>query len=210
MQTYKIYINDRPLILAEGNNILDFPAVPDAHLISLYQGNKRFLLNYVDALEKGGRFDAITLFYPDFEKMKADFQSLFIIIEAAGGCVFNQKGQLLVIYRRNSWDLPKGKIDQGETPDIAAIREVQEETGILNLSISHEISQTWHTYKQKNRILKRTYWYDMHTTDSHLTPQLEEDIEEARWVDPQEFLNEELYPKYGNIKDLVVACLKMR
>ena len=71
MQTYKIYINDRPLILAEGNNILDFPAVPDAHLIGLYQGNKRFLLNYVDALEKGGRFDAITLFYPDFEKMKA-------------------------------------------------------------------------------------------------------------------------------------------
>ena len=55
MQTYKIYINDRPLILTEGNNILDFPAVPDAHLISLYQGNKRFLLNYVDALEKGGR-----------------------------------------------------------------------------------------------------------------------------------------------------------
>jgi hypothetical protein len=45
MQTYKIYINDRPLILAEGNNILDFPAVSDAHLISLYQGNKRFLLN---------------------------------------------------------------------------------------------------------------------------------------------------------------------
>lgn len=42
MQTYKIYINDRPLILTEGNNILDFPAVPDAHLISLYQGNKRF------------------------------------------------------------------------------------------------------------------------------------------------------------------------
>jgi superoxide dismutase len=73
MQTYKIYINDRPLILAEGNNILDFPSVPDAHLITLYQGNKRFLLNYVDALEKGGRFDAITLFYPDFEKMKADF-----------------------------------------------------------------------------------------------------------------------------------------
>jgi 8-oxo-dGTP pyrophosphatase MutT (NUDIX family) len=191
MQTYKIYINDRPLILAEGNNILDFPAVPDAHLISLYQGNKRFLLNY-------------------FEKMKADFQSLFILIEAAGGCVFNQKGQLLVIYRRNSWDLPKGKIDAGETPDIAAIREVQEETGVLNLSIAHEITQTWHTYKQKNRILKKTYWYEMITSDVNLTPQLEEDIEEARWVDPQEFLNEEVYPKYGNIKDLVLTCLKMR
>ena len=74
MQTYKIYINERPLILAEGNNILDFPPVPETHLLSLYQGNKRFLLNYVDALEKGGRFDSITLFYPDFDKMKADFQ----------------------------------------------------------------------------------------------------------------------------------------
>jgi 8-oxo-dGTP pyrophosphatase MutT (NUDIX family) len=119
-------------------------------------------------------------------------------------------GQLLVIYRRNSWDLPKGKIDTGETPDIAAIREVQEETGVVNLSISHEIIQTWHTYKQKKRILKRTYWFDMITSDVNLIPQLEEDIEEARWVDPQEFLNEEVYPKYGNIKDLVVACLKMR
>jgi len=210
MQTYKIYINERPLILAEGNNILDFPPVPDSHLVSLYQGNKRFLLNYIDALEKGGRFDAITLFYSDFEKMKNDFQSLFLIIAAAGGCVFNPKGDLLVIYRRKSWDLPKGKIDPGETPPIAAVREVQEETGILNLSISHEITQTWHTYRQKKRILKHTFWYDMTTSDLNLVPQLEEDIEEARWVNPEEFLKNDAFQMYGNIRELVEACLKMR
>lgn len=210
MQTYKIYINERPLILAEGNNILDFPPVPETHLLSLYQGNKRFLLNYVDALEKGGRFDAITLFYPDFEKMKSDFQSLFQIIVAAGGCVFNSKGELLVIYRRKSWDLPKGKIDEGETPQIAAVREVQEETGVLNLSVSYEITQTWHTYRQKKRILKHTYWYEMTTSDVNLIPQLEEDIEEARWVQPTAFLNNEDYQMYGNIRELVEACLKMR
>lgn len=210
MQIYKIYINERPLILAEGNNILDFPPVPETHLLSLYQGNKRFLLNYVDALEKGGRFDAITLFYPDFEKMKSDFQSLFQIIVAAGGCVFNSKGELLVIYRRKSWDLPKGKIDEGETPQIAAVREVQEETGVLNLSVSYEITQTWHTYRQKKRILKHTYWYEMNTSDVNLIPQLEEDIEEARWVQPTAFLNNEAYQMYGNIRELVEACLKMR
>jgi len=210
MQTYKIYINERPLILAEGNNILDFPSVPETHLLSLYQGNKRFLLNYVDALEKGGRFDAITLFYPDFDKMKADFQSLFEIIEAAGACVFNQQGELLVIYRRKSWDLPKGKIDPGESPLIAAIREVQEETGVSTLSVSHEIAQTWHTYRQVKRILKHTYWFDMTTSDIGLTPQLEEDIEEARWVNPQHFLNDNDFPMYGNIRELVETCLKSR
>ncbi|MFM7089828.1 MAG: NUDIX hydrolase [Bacteroidota bacterium] len=210
MQTYKIYINERPLILAKGNNILDFPAVPETHLLSLYQGNKRFLLNYVDALEKGGRFDAITLFYPDFDKMKADFQSLFEIIEAAGACVFNQQGELLVIYRRKSWDLPKGKIDPGESPLIAAIREVQEETGVSKLSVSHEIAQTWHTYRQVKRILKHTYWFDMTTSDIGLTPQLEEDIEEARWVNPHHFLNDNDFSRYGNIRELVETCLKSR
>jgi len=164
----------------------------------------------VDALEKGGRFDAITLFYPDFEKMKSDFQSLFQIIVAAGGCVFNSKGELLVIYRRKSWDLPKGKIDEGETPQIAAVREVQEETGVLDLSVSYEITQTWHTYRQKNRILKHTYWFEMATSDVDLVPQLEEDIEEARWVQPTAFLKNEAYQMYGNIRELVEACLKMR
>lgn len=210
MQTYKIYINERPLILAEGNNILDFPPVPETHLLSLYQGNKRFLLNYVDALEKGGRFDSITLFYPDFDKLKADFQSLFEVIVAAGGCVFNSKGELLVIYRRKSWDLPKGKMDPGETPEMAAVREVQEETGVYNLSVSYEISQTWHTYRQKKRILKHTYWYDMTTPDSNLIPQFEEDIEEARWVNPIEFLNDDSFKMYGNIRELVEDCLKLR
>ena len=132
------------------------------------------------------------------------------IITAAGGLVQNNEGAFLLIYRRGFWDLPKGKLDPGESIPECALREVQEETGVLNLSIAHEITQTWHTYKQKNRILKKTYWYDMITSDVNLTPQLEEDIEEARWVDPQEFLNEEVYPKYGNIKDLVLTCLKMR
>ena len=85
---------------------------------------------------------------------------------------------------------------------------------ILDLELYQRISKDnikfYIALVKENRILKRTFWYDMHTIDSHLTPQLEEDIEEARWVDPQEFLNEELYPKYGNIRDLVVTCLKMR
>ena len=51
-------------------------------------------------------------------------------IEAAGGIIISEKGELLMIFRRGKWDLPKGKIDQGETPPQAAIREVKEETGL--------------------------------------------------------------------------------
>ena len=57
-----------------------------------------------------------------------DFQGLYKIIEAAGGVVFNEKNEILMIYRLKTWDLPKGKIEKGETPADAAFREVCEET----------------------------------------------------------------------------------
>lgn len=107
-------------------------------------------------------------------------------IEAAGGLVINENNEFLCIFRRGKWDLPKGKIDGGETPEIASIREVKEETGILHLSINDYICETSHTYYDhyfKEEVLKIIYWYKMYALSTEiLIPQLSEDIEKIQWI----------------------------
>ncbi|MFZ4634294.1 MAG: NUDIX hydrolase [Saprospiraceae bacterium] len=131
------------------------------------------------------------------------FQQPYKLLEAAGGLVFNPQGELLVFLRRGAWDLPKGKIDPGETPEQAALREVEEETGLQALELGPFIAHTFHTYPLKGRqILKKTWWYRMHTTQTDTTPQTEEDIEEIQWVIPANWLQGK-QPVYGNIVDII-------
>lgn len=122
------------------------------------------------------------------------------LIEAAGGVVENELGELLVIYRLDKWDLPKGKIEHGEKPDNAALREVIEETGLIEVVLQKHLLDTYHTYELKGkRVLKRTYWYSMKANKSALTPQLEENIEIAEWL-PKPQLQKVLENTYENIK----------
>ena len=117
-----------------------------------------------------------------FEK----FCSLFISIEAAGGIVRNAaNGQFLLIYRNGVWDLPKGKMDTGETPEVTALREVEEECGIDGLTISKSVGKTFHGYIFKGQpTLKTTYWYLMNYNGvKQPHGQKEEGITEVRWVD---------------------------
>ena len=111
-----------------------------------------------------------------------------LIIQAGGGVIKNERGQLLLIFRRKKWDLPKGKLDEGETMEECAIREVKEETGLIHVEIIRKITITHHTYYQdENEILKETHWFQMvaPTIDNEtLTPQVEEDIEKIEWVNP--------------------------
>jgi len=55
-----------------------------------------------------------------------------IILVFAGGCIFNENGEVLLQRRgdSNKWGFPGGAIELGETPQQAAIREVKEETGL--------------------------------------------------------------------------------
>lgn len=112
-----------------------------------------------------------------------------ILIEAAGGLVINEKGEVLFIFRRGKWDLPKGKLDPGETMEACALREVKEETGLVQLSLKRFLLVTDHEYEDAGKpILKKSYWYLMHA-DSHqsLVPQTEEDISEIQWIGPAGF-----------------------
>ena len=187
---YKVFINETPLIFTNTEGVLPEWKNDDNVLTTKYLGKKKFLHNYIDLLEKSNKYHQVVLFSDDLKALWSDFSSIFKVIEAAGGIVFNEKKEVLVIFRRDFWDLPKGKIDKGESPEEAAVREVQEETGLKNVTLGKHILDTYHTYELKGkRILKKTYWYEMKTTDTQLIPQQEEDIEQAEWVVLSDFLN---------------------
>jgi 8-oxo-dGTP pyrophosphatase MutT (NUDIX family) len=148
---------------------------------------------------------------PDlFEALKAHFT----FMEAAGGLVQNNFGDILLIHRLGFWDLPKGKIEAEETPEIAAKREVREETGLLYLELNEKITfpgllneGTYHTYELKGKqILKASHWFTMTTDDQHeLIPQLSENIEEAIWVPRSEVPKYfgEMYPSIVDVLNAV-------
>lgn len=146
------------------------------------------------------------------ELLKTQFFSTYTILEAAGGVVFNEYDEVLLIYRKGFWDLPKGKLEEGEKKKECAIREVEEETGITNVSIVQKLNlfyngkkTTYHTYRQKNKpILKPSYWYIMKTHKQDLTPQLEEDIEQAIWV-PKNELHTYYDKCYSAIRDVLMS-----
>lgn len=201
---YKIWINNTPLFLCGLEELKDRPAGDEKNMVARYSGKSKILLSYADMLEKSDRFDSVTLYSERYDQLVRDFFSNYQLIEAAGGAVFDEGEQILAIYRRGSWDLPKGKIDPGETPEEAALREVEEETGIKGLKAGALIRETYHTYRhpKHGRILKRTYWYRMSAQRQALVPQAEEDIEIARWMPVAELLQNDR-ELYGNIRDML-------
>lgn len=116
------------------------------------------------------------------------FRGLYIFVQAAGGCVTDERKRLLMIHRLGVWDLPKGKVDKGEAVDAGALREVREECGLKNVELVKHLCETWHTYERKGKQhLKRTDWHLMRGTNTEqLIAQSEEDITEVRWMDAQE------------------------
>jgi len=201
---YKIYINGTPLFITSTKDFLNLKLEGENFIKNRYGGKKKYLHNYIDLLEKNKNYDAIVLHFPDVEKLWEDFKNIYKKEKAAGGLVKNLNGEVLMIFRRGFWDLPKGKIEKNETKKEAAVREVQEETGLENVDLQDFINKTYHTYinRKEERVLKITSWYHMKTTDSKLIPQLEEDIEKAEFVEINSFLKS---PKkiYGNILDIL-------
>jgi len=130
----------------------------------------------------------INLYGYETDKMFSDFCSLHNYIEAAGGIVVNQNSDYLLIKRMGIWDLPKGKIEIGETVKGAAVREVCEETGLKNVEIINQLPDTFHIYQQKKKwFLKKTYWFLMNTKEeTKLVPETKEDISEAVWMNKRE------------------------
>lgn len=119
---------------------------------------------------------------------------------AAGGLVLNERNELLMIFRRGKWDLPKGKLEEGETIEACAVREVEEETGLRNIQLHELIDTTLHTYTEKGKTIEKlTYWYSMRTdSKQQLIPQTEEDIQQIKWI-PVTDIHTYLENTYDNI-----------
>ncbi|SKB91463.1 ADP-ribose pyrophosphatase YjhB, NUDIX family [Daejeonella lutea] len=129
-----------------------------------------------------------------FKKIKKSMQ----IIKAGGGLVSNEENKYLFIFRKGKWDLPKGKLDKGESFRVAAVREVEEECGISIDSSGEKVCKTYHIYEVYGEpVIKKTVWYWMRANNQpDLTPQIEEGITDARWLAAGDFMlvHENTYP----------------
>lgn len=130
---------------------------------------------------------------------------------AAGGVVENEQGKILLMKRLGKWDLPKGKLDKGETIEECALREIEEETGAKQLSIISSFEETFHTYYRNEKwIIKHTHWYLVKCEkDNKLKPQKAEDIEQVSWVD-FDTIDELKIDTYPAIKRLLKVYKKRR
>lgn len=178
----RIYFGSKPVFLCdqmtdELNEILHHPDAVFIDELSTPAINS--LLHEI----KKEEFHAGVIWNKDFDKLKKAFFKHFTFIEAAGAVVQNEKKDVLFIHRLGKWDLPKGKIEKNERPDIAAKRETEEETGLKNLKTGKKICDTYHTYESFGKhYLKQTHWFYMTCSGKQdPVPQTEEDITEVRW-----------------------------
>lgn len=199
----KIYFGDKPVFLCDDINqeLNEILHHPDAVFVDEISGPAiKSLLHEI----KKPEFHAGVLWHKDIEQLKKVFFKHFVLIEAAGGIVQNNKKELLFIYRLSKWDLPKGKMEKGEKPDECALREVEEETGVTDLKLKKKVGETYHTYDEFGKhILKTTHWYYMTCpAGQKLVPQTEEDITETKWISTKD-IKEPIANTYPSIKDIL-------
>ena len=205
---YKIYINEKLLHLVDLEEAKSrFPGTEENPVLP-YLGKKSQLKKAKKWLEQND-FASITFYNPKPSKILKDFIKIVFPFYAGGGLVRNAKNQYFFIFRRGHWDLPKGKIDPGETVAEACEREVFEETGI-KATITQELVTTYHTYIYKQQpALKITTWYLMDTQSDEFVLQTEEDIDKGKWIDLQGALRD-LQPMYINIQEVIREAMKLK
>ena len=195
---YKVFINKLLIILTSKNK-------------SLSQENS-FLLSSItlnEILKKVRKHKKIFLYHPKKSELLKVFKSKIKVIFASGGIVKNNNNQILFIYRRGKWDLPKGKAEKGESIRETAVREVIEETGIEKLKIDKYFSNTFHIVRNnKKYFLKETSWFLMSSNfKGKLKPQLNEGIKSVKWktFDDAKKIKKKTY---GNISIILTDFLK--
>lgn len=204
---YKVFFNEKKISFAhQGNITLNKPSYIFDDFCSRKEVRNWFF-SFIKSKE-----NMVQLHHSNPEEFFKLFQSVFKVICAAGGVVI-RKNKLLYIYRNGKWDLPKGKVEKGETTGEAALREVEEECGISNLTIIKQLPSTFHIYqsphKNKNEewIFKKTFWFEMEYSELNFgSPQNDEGITEIKWFAKNE-LNEVLSNTYQSLVEIIESYL---
>jgi ADP-ribose pyrophosphatase YjhB (NUDIX family) len=201
VNNYTIYFDNRKILLI--SNLCDY----FKEGVGLLVEHKEFddLTKVLDFFQSSS-ISPLYIYSKDIDSLFQTITNHFQLIEAAGGLVRNQQGQILIIKRNGLWDLPKGKVDEGEQIDRAAIREVTEECNISPLELHDILTVTYHTYLlDGKKILKRSTWYNMSYNGNQTpSPQVNENITEAKWIDTNQ-IAECMQNTYPAIKDVFRA-----
>lgn len=207
--SYCIYFDEKPYLIvnAADERFEDIKKRPGTMVMK--QATREAIAKSIMALDDNS-LEAVLVYADNANETLDLFASHFTMIQAAGGLVVNDKEEYLFIFRRGKWDLPKGKLDDGETIAECALREVEEETGLRDITLCEHLCNTYHVYHEKGKfILKESVWYDMTCRSGQiLTPQTEEDIFEIKWLTPA-LWNSILDNTFPSIKDVLKASGKM-
>ena len=192
---YKVFFNQKPIFLST-------ELVPQTDRTPVMFIKFSTPENIVKAL-KSKKTECLFLYHQKEDKLWMHFLRHFPIVEAAGGLVRHEDGRFLFIHRNGKWDLPKGRIEKNEPIRIAAVREVEEETGVDGLEIVKPLIETFHVFNRNGKYkLKKTFWFEMKTASTvTLIPQLNEGIEQAVWVFEKE-IPHKFENAYENIKQV--------
>jgi 8-oxo-dGTP pyrophosphatase MutT (NUDIX family) len=202
----KVYFNDRPLFLTDAVDAEIEPYKHHDNAIFMDEFSPPAINSIIHEMRLQ-KIHAGVFYHTDFVKLRNAFIKKFTIIKASGGLVVSDDGHLLFIFRRGKWDLPKGKLDPGESLETCAVREVKEETGLMDAILQKHLITTYHTYEENGKqLLKETAWWLMHSPNQgSLEPQTDEQIMEAVWVAPDRLAD---YTKntYLLIKDVLKSA----
>jgi len=179
----KIYFDNKPLFLCDDVDATLQPFVHHDDAVFIDELNLHTVKSMIHEMQRSS-VHAGVFFHTDLEELKASFFKKFTLINAAGGFVLNENNEVLIMFRRGKWDLPKGKLDRKESAEQGAIRETEEETGLKNIKLISPLVTTYHTYHEGTKyILKETKWFKMKVSgEQTLIPQTKEQITKLEWV----------------------------
>jgi len=193
---YKVFVNEKKLLLSK---------LPEGLEKTLQYDSSTTLEIALDLLQNTS-VKELNVYGQETDEIWQKFKKFFRIIEAAGGIVKNSKDEILFIKRLGKWDLPKGKMEKGESREESAIREIEEETGLKEVELLNFINTTYHIYIERNgdKVLKYTHWFAMSFDGEDTSkPQIEEGITEVAWKNTKQ-IEDEVFPSTFRNIELII------
>ncbi len=203
----KIFFGEKPLFLCDAVDETILPYIQHDGALFIDELNSRTVKTMIQEMQQD-HVKAGVFYHTDLVGLKKLFWKKFTVILAGGGVVENEYEEILLIFRRGKWDLPKGKINPGESIEACALREVEEETGLQQAVLSQLLLITFHTYHEGARfILKESHWFKMNSVGvQSLQPQVSEEIYDLRWIRKKEL--EHFIPLvYPSVADVIKQIL---